>query len=367
MVWLAFAIMTAAAVLCIVWPLMRRSTADRAVSPDLVFYREQIAAVDDDVGRGMLAASDAAATRAELGRRLLAATDRADAESAPSQGGRLTIALVALFGIPILAIGLYLKVGAPGYADQPLAARLSADQDIASAVQRVEAHLVSHPDDGRGFEIVAPIYLQVGRYDDAVHAYAQVLRILGDTPARQAAYGQALVMAADGVVTAQARAAFDAALKGDPKSPQARFYLGVAAEQNGDKAQARSIFGKLAADAPPDASWLDVVRRRLATLDGATPDAAGERPAGAAAAGIAALPPDQRSAAIRGMVDGLAARLAQNGHDPEGWLRLVRAYKVLGDTDKARQALADARRSLGGDKDALARLEGLAHELGLEG
>ena len=71
--------------------------------------------------------------------------------------------------------------------------------------------------------------------------------------------------------------------------------------------------------------------------------------------------------AIRAMVEGLAARLAQNGHDLEGWLRLVRSYTVLQEPEKARSALIDAKRNLAGDKDAIARLEALARELGLEG
>jgi cytochrome c-type biogenesis protein CcmH len=70
---------------------------------------------------------------------------------------------------------------------------------------------------------------------------------------------------------------------------------------------------------------------------------------------------------IRAMVDGLAARLAQNGNDLEGWLRLVRSYAVLHETDKARTALVDAKRNLAGDPNAIARLETLARELGLEG
>lgn len=368
-VWIAFAFMTAAAVLCVVWPLMRRSARCRSGSPDVVFYREQIAEVDDDIARGMLPASDAAGTRAELGRRLLGAVERAEGAGAapPRADVRLAAAIATLCLIPVVAVGLYLKIGSPGYGDQPLAVRLSTNQDIASAVQRVEAHLASHPDDGRGFELIAPIYLQVGRFGEAANAYAQVLRILGDTPQRQAAYGQALVMAADGVVTGQARSAFDAALKSNPDLAEARFYLGVAAEQDGDKVRARAIWEKLAANAPADAPWLEVVRRRLAALDGHAPAAADERPSGPAAAGIAALPPEQRNAAIRGMVDGLAARLAQNGHDPEGWLQLIRAYKVLGETERAKQALADARRSLLGDEATTSRLDGLARELGLEG
>ncbi len=369
MVWLAFAAMTAAAVLCVVWPLTRRSVAHRGASPDVVFYRKQIAEVDDDVARGFLPADDAVGTKAELGRRLLGAASLAEKAAAlPRRVERpVMAAIAALCLVPSLAVALYLKVGSPNYPDQPLAARVSASEDIGSAVQRVESHLATHPDDGRGFEILAPIYLQTGRYAQAANAYARVLRLLGDTPQRQSAYGQALVMAADGVVTAQARAAFEGAAKADPNAPQPQFYLGLAAEQDGDKAKARAIWEKLVAAAPADAPWLPLVRSRLASLDAPAPAAPAGRPVGPAADSIAAMAPDQQNKAIRGMVAGLATRLAQDGHDPEGWLRLVRAYKVLGETDKATQALADARRSLKGDDAALLRLDGLAHELGLEG
>ena len=79
------------------------------------------------------------------------------------------------------------------------------------------------------------------------------------------------------------------------------------------------------------------------------------------------LPDAARMSVIRGMVEGLAARLAQNGQDVEGWLRLVRSYMVLQESDKARAALIDAKRSLAGDPNAIARIEALARELGLEG
>ena len=111
--------------------------------------------------------------------------------------------------------------------------------------------------------------------------------------------------------------------------------------------------------------WVEVVRRRLAALD-SPPPAAGV-PLGPMAAGIAALPADQRNAAIRSMVDRLATRLAEDGTDQEGWLRLVRAYKVLGDTPRADKALNDARKSMSGNAGALSRLDGLAQELGLGG
>ena len=135
----------------------------------------------------------------------------------------------------------------------------------------------------------------------------------------------------------------------------------------------------------PVPQWADFVRQKI-VADGGNPpplpppsvsppaDAAAAAPEdrvasppAAEAASVAALPADEQQKFIRNMVDGLAERLHQDGHDVEGWLRLVRAYNVLQETDKARAALADARKSLGSDSAALARLDQLAHELGLEG
>ena len=367
MQWIAFALMTTGAVLCVVWPLLRaRAHAPDPASTDAAFYRRQLDGIESDVARGLLSPTDAEGSRAELGRRLIAnvegARDGASGGSAERRR-RLVIAVLAVALVPGISLALYGRVGSPGHADEPLAARLTPSDDIAQAIARIEAHLAADPNDGRGFDVIAPVYMQMGRFSDAATAYATAIRLDGSTAARQAGYGQALVMTGDGIVTAAAREAFGKALASDPRSPQARYFLGLAADQDGDKTQARTLWSDLVADAPPDAPWLGMVRTRLAALD----NAAVPQPTGPAAQGIASLPPEQREKAIRGMVDGLAARLAQNGHDPDGWLRLVRAYKVLGDTDKARQALDEARRSLDGDAQALARLGDLAHELGIDG
>jgi cytochrome c-type biogenesis protein CcmH len=382
MIWIVFAAMTVAALLCVLWPILRPGKATRTAASDLAFYRGHLAELEEDVARGLLPEAEARAVRAELGRRLLATADRGDA-APPLARPRLRIAaaVLVLGFVPACALALYLRIGHPAEADLPLAGRVDADRDLASAVAKIEAHVSAHPDDGRGYAILAPIYFRAGRYQAAAEAYANVIRVLGETPERESAYGLALVLAGNGVVTATARTAFQDALRASPGLPQARFFLGLAAAQAGDQAQARDIWTRLAADKTPDPTWTGAARTYLAALDkadaGATAPAEAS-PSGTAegevpdapppmAAGIAALPPEQRMVAIRGMVEGLAARLAQNGRDPEGWLRLVRAYSVLGDTDKARQALQDARRMLKDDGQAMSRLDGLAHELGLEG
>jgi cytochrome c-type biogenesis protein CcmH len=371
--WLILALMTAAAVFAVLWPLARR-TPLRAGS-DLAVYRDQLDEIERDRATGLIGAREAEAARVEIARRLIAAADApAVAPAAGAQWRRRAVALVALILLPAGAAGLYVMVGAPGMPGQPHAARQQLSPENRSVVElvgRVEAHLESHPEDGRGWEVLAPVYLRLGRFDDAVKARRNVLRLLGEDAVRHADLGEALTAAANGIVTADARQAFEAALKLKPDDYRARYFIGLAAEQDGRPKDAADLWRKLLAGAPADASWTDLVRESLARVD---PGAAVPAPApgtpGPSAEDVAAasqLSPEQRTAMVRGMVERLAARLKQDGSDIEGWLRLVRAYMVLGDKDKARAALTDARRALAGEPDKLRRIDETVKGLGLEG
>ena len=119
-----------------------------------------------------------------------------------------------------------------------------------------------------------------------------------------------------------------------PKQPKARFFLGVAAQQDGQRAKAATIWRDMLKDARPDSPWVGMVREALARV---RRSASARRP-GPSAEDVAAaekMKPDDRAAMVRGMVERLAERLKHDGSDVEGWLRLVRAYTVLGDRDRA--------------------------------
>jgi len=372
MIWAVFALMTGAAALCVLLPLARARQAQTVADAD--FYRSELAVIDRDVERGLITAEDARATKAEAARRLLAA-DAAARQPASSLWRRRIAALASIALIGGVGLGLYGAIGHPNMPDQPLLARQSAppeQTDIMTAVAKIETHLKQNPDDGRGHEVIAPIYLRMGRYEDAVKAWASAIRVLGSTPARETALGEAMVFAANGSVTPEARAAFERALALAPDSQQARFYVGLAAAQDGDKEKARGIWSKLIAEAPPGAAWADIVRERIAGLDApqAGQQAAQQddpRPTSEAGRVIADLPEADRNAAIRGMVDKLSARLAQNGHDGAGWAMLIRAYTVLKEPGLARNAVNDARRALQDDAEARQRIDALARELKIEG
>jgi cytochrome c-type biogenesis protein CcmH len=394
--WLALALMTAAAIFAVLWPLARREGNARSGS-DVAVYRDQLDEIGRDRAAGLIEDREAAAAQVEVSRRLIAAADvqAATPMSSPASattGRRRAVAVVALVMLPLGAAGLYLALGSPSLPDQPLVPRLAAahgKQSPDGLIVQVEAHLERNPDDGRGWEVIAPIYLRLGRFEDAVKARRNALRLNGETAEREAALGEALVFAANGVVTAEAKAAFEKAVAGDASHVQARYFLGLAAEQDGNRVQAAATWRALIDAAAPDAPWLDFVRGAIARAEGAAasagPNSAGrssgansaprsgpspERSPGPSEEQVAAssdLSTGQRNDMIRGMVERLSERLHRDGSDIEGWLRLVRSYMVLGESDKARSAVADARRALAGDPGKLRRLDELVKGLGLEG
>ena len=375
--WFGLALMTAAAILAVLWPLARRASPSRSGS-DVAIYRDQLDEIERDRAAGLIEDNEAASAQVEVSRRLIAA---ADAQTAPpsdvpsARWRRRAVAIVALVLLPLGATGLYLALGSPLLPDQPLAPRLAAargDQSVDTLIAQVEAHLERNPEDGRGWEVIAPVYLRLGRFDDAVKARRNELRLNGTSAEREAAFGEALVFAANGVVTAEAKAAFERAVALDANSVQARYFLGLAAEQDGDRTQAAATWRALIEAAPPDAPWIDLLRRALSRVDraGAPGGSSGGASSGLSDEQVAAsseLAPEQRQAMIQGMVERLSERLHRDGADVEGWLRLVRSYMVLGQRDKARAAVVDARRALAGDASKLRRLDDLLKGLGLEG
>ena len=383
--WFAVALMTVAAIFAVLWPLARPARRFRSGS-DVEVYRDQLDEIERDRAAGLIADKEAAAAQVEVSRRLIAAADAQTPAGVPATSAawrRRMVAIAALVALPFGVGGFYLALGSPTLPDQPLALRLAAargTQSVDGLIAQVETHLERNPDDGRGWEVIAPIYARLGRFEDAVKARRNALRLNGESAEREAALGEAMVFAANGVVTTEAKATFEKAVALDAGEVQARYFLGLAAEQDGNRVQAAATWRALINSAPPDARWLDFVRRALARVEGGTmPGGPSGGRSGSPSAGpssgpseeqVAAsadLSPDQRNVMIRGMVERLSERLHRDGSDVEGWLRLVRSYMVLGDPDKARATVVDARRALAGDPGKLQRLDDLVKGLGLEG
>jgi cytochrome c-type biogenesis protein CcmH len=364
--WFVFALMTAAAVFAVLWPL-GRGGKPHADGSETSVYRDQLTEVDRDVAAGLINPPEAAAARVEIGRRLLAAADSERTVAlGPNVGLRRFAAIVALVGLPLIAVGLYYPLGSPNLPDFPLAQRSrtpDGTQSLDNLVAQVEEHLAANPTDGRGWSILAPVLARLGRMDDAIRAFRNSITYNGESSERRADLGEALVAAAGGVVTADAKAEFERAAALDAEGVKARYFLGLAAEQDGRAADAASIWRAMLEKAPADAPWRSFVQAALVRVGG-TPVPALSNDAVAAAKDMSET---DRSAMIRSMVDRLATRLHQNGDDVEGWLRLVRAYMVLGDADKAKAASSDARQAVAKDPERLRALNDGLKNLGLDG
>jgi cytochrome c-type biogenesis protein CcmH len=367
-----FALMTAAAIFAVVWPLGRASRASAGGS-DLAVYKHQLKEIDSDRACGLIGEAEAEAARLEISRRLLAAADAPSGASAAATGSlrserRRLAAVAALAVLTLGPLGFYIALGSPNIPGEPAFARVTTPkghESIASLVSQVEAHLATSPNDGAGWEVLAPVYTRLGRFDDAVQARKKALLLNGPTATREADLGEAETAAANGVVTAEAKAAFERAVASDPKEAKARYFLGLAAEQDGMNDEAASIWRSMLAESPTGAPWFAFVRQALARVSGGP--VATVEPSTADISAVANMSEDARRDTIRGMVARLADRLHDNGGDVEGWLRLVRAYVVLGDRTKAKDAAADAKRALGERPDDVRRIDDLVKGLGLEG
>jgi cytochrome c-type biogenesis protein CcmH len=205
--------------------------------------------------------------------------------------------------------------------------------------------------------------LRLGRYNDAVRAYRNSITYDGDNAERRADLGEALAGAAGGIVTAEAKAEFERGVALDANDVKANYFLGLAAEQDGRKTDAASIWRAMLEKAPPDAPWRRLVQAALIRVGGSAAPALSDD----ALAAANGMNETDRGAMIHGMVERLASRLKQKGDDVEGWLRLVRAYMVMGDRDMAKSAVDDARQAVANDAERLRQLNEGLKNLGLDG
>jgi len=276
--WFVFALMTVAAIFAVLWPLSRGGRPQSEGSEAAV-YKDQLSEIDRDVANGLIGSSEAEAARVEISRRLLAARDSQDGPLiASSTRLRRSAAILALVGLPIVAVAIYLPLGSPRLGDFPLAERArapDASQPFDNMVAQVEAHLEKNPTDGRGWNVLAPVLARLGRFDDAVRAYRNSITYNGDSPERRSDLGEALAAAASGVVTAEAKAEFERAIALNADEVKASYFLGLAAEQDGRSSEAASIWRAMLAKAPPDAPWRPLVQAALARVGGVLPPSLG--------------------------------------------------------------------------------------------
>ena len=318
----------------------RRGAPDRAEA-SLAIFRDQLAEVERDAARGLVSGADAEAARTEIGRRMLAAARSRG--PAPARSGRAAV-LAGALAVPLLGAGLYALVGRPDVPSLPFAERGSeraAAAEIEGLTAELRRRLETDPEGGptEGWVLLAQTHLRRGQYEEAVRAF-EVASARPDAAAGVLTqHAEALIGREGGIVTPPALALVERALERDPSIPAAHFYRAQALAQSGDPAGAREVLLDRLAEARGPEPWAEVFVaevNRLGAEAGLEPVAARDVVPGLAE--VQDMTEEDREAAIRTMVDGLAARLEVEPEDLEGWLRLGQARAVLGEGAEARAA-----------------------------
>ena len=339
----------AAGLSAVVAALMLRGAAraSLAVGDDasLGVHRRQLSEIDDLAERGLLAEAELKGARAEAGRRLIAAADHQ--ATWPAANPRLRpLVLVLGAAAPLLALGLYGLVGALGVPDQPFLVRVAQwrntdpvqlePQKIAAVLEQIARQ---RPTDPEPLKNLALARMAAGDASGASQALRRAVILAPDRADLWAGLGETFVAESQGEIGADARKAFAEALKRDPANTSARYHLGLARITDGDVQGGLADWKALLADLPSNDPRRMGFGRQIAQVE-----AQGGLPPSTAPTGQPAETARDGDVQdmIQGMVAGLAARLEADPDDPDGWIKLVRAYSVLGDGARRDQALAKA-------------------------
>jgi cytochrome c-type biogenesis protein CcmH len=369
MFWIAATVLMMIVMLAVYVPLNRAAKAETTKPALMRALAAELNEVNQDKGLRFANAAEAEGARAEIGRRLLALEAAPDANFAAKHSP--FFAVFAL--VPILAIPLYMELGQPEYADQHFAMRMDRDaiegqNEVAGLVERVEQRLKEVPEDSQGWGLIAPIYYRMGRVEDALSAYERAIKFFkGDAVTRAnliADRAEILVAKDNGKVSADAAKAFNEAVALDKDNQKALFYLAINLEQSGKADEAKTNWQNLIARfRPANPAWIKVAENRLVALGGSVSMQVGPTPDQVDAAADMTL--EQRQDMIKGMVDGLAAKLKDDPKNVDGWLQLIRSRQVLGDSAQTAMDLASARAQFVEGSPERASIDALATSLGI--
>jgi len=394
--WILLTVMIALVAAGLTIPLVRRYEQRPSRVRTLDILKGQLAELDTQQAGKLIAQPEADALRAEIKRRILAEDRETQAVARPLPAGAMPwVALGLVAVVAVCATALYALMGHPELTSSTVAASAPAQQaaaadpqqhpmgDVSTMIAGLEGRLQQNPNDAQGWQMLGWSYMRVGRPADAAKAYGRAASLDPGNAEYLSAQGEAMVQS-EGKVSDDAAAIFRHALKGDANDPRARYFLAIYRDQQGDHKGAMSDFITLLKSAPPDAPWTTQVRNYVEDLAkdqhidissqlppapaaAPAPQAGQPGPTGDQVAAASQMSDADRQAMIHTMVDRLAGELKANPKDSGGWVRLMRARMVLGETGKAAEAYRQARQAFAGTPAAQAALQEAAKSLGVPG
>jgi len=394
--WTLTAALVAFVALLFVLALVRRHPATAtAADYDVQVYRDQLRDLERDLTRGVMSAEEAERTRIEISRRMLEADRAAQKAARPSEAPRAATVAV-LLGLAALMGGsfwLYQRLGAAGYADQPIAGRFELANDLydsrpsqddaekaaevqrgpmptpepqfAELMERLRKAVSERPNDVQGLALLARNEANMGNFRASWQAQRRLIALRGDaaTAADYAQLGEYMTVSAGGLVTKEAEEAFATALDKDPRDALSRYYIGLMMAQNARGDRAFRIWDAMLRDGTPEGPWMTPIRaniEQLAWIAGETsyqmPQANGRGPTAEDMQAAAQMSPEERQQMIRGMVEQLNDRLATEGGTAADWAKLISSLRMLGEEERAQKIWTEAQGLFATAPDDLERI-----------
>lgn len=308
-------LLVSAALLFIVPPLLKRDATDSSVERkalNITVYRDQLVELERDLQNDVLTQDQYQQGRQELERRLL--DDVADAPeqaapAAPPRAERASAVTLAVL-IPLLSVGGYLLLGAPGVLSPQLAATLPAGggggggegdmaQQIGQMVARLEQRLASDPNNAEGWAMLGRSYLVLERFDDARAALEKAVAMNLQTPDLLVDYADALAMASGQSLDGRPLELINQALALDPNNHKGLWLAGTAAYERADYRVALEYWRRLYAMVPKDSEAARAMEGNIAEAESLL---GGGKGTVAAPAATAAPQPVAGGAAVKGTV-----------------------------------------------------------------
>ena len=344
-----------------------RKRANQSNQYNIIIYQDQLKEIDLDINRGLLNATDGETLRTEIEKKIEKNSDyqASQTKNSSKSGIRRTgiskaIAIVSF--MPFASYGLYAYLGSPESSDQPFASRQlespaeKINGQMIELVAKLKGRLRQNPNELKGWILLGRSLVSLKRFDDASNAFKKAFRIAPNRSDIAASAAETKFMAMDGKFNQEIRYFFKTAAKLNPREHKALFYLGLDSFFSEKFSTAIQYWVDLIAVSPVGAPWIDKVQERLMEAATAgnlkitdfTPrlNSIAKNSNKSRKTSVPKITQEdirianemsieERETFIRSMVGRLAERLKSEPNDIRGWRRLARAYRVLGETNKA--------------------------------
>ena len=377
--WIFVGVLISIALLTVIITLLKNITEEHQDYEEVV-YLDQLGEIEKDLMKGNLNLSEKEEIYSELEKRAkLRTTDSfkpSQKLNNPIFDQSLLIGLIIL--LPASALAIYGFLGSPTMADQPYKERALVKEKKINQSRQINSNkmtsldqlaenlarkMIENPKKLEGWILLGRTYTTLNRWSDASDSFKKAYKLSPTHPDLAGSLAEALYMADNSTFSNYTLGVLSKALKDNPVDPKPLFYWGLSKSNGGKHQEAFDTWSKLKSISPKNAIWMPTLNQKITetakilgielesgnslqdkktTKKLGPQDNAEKTIPGPSREDIEAanqMSRQERMNFIRSMVERLAERLEENPNDLNGWRRLLRAYRVLGEKEKAQMVL----------------------------